>query len=262
MYDTLRNVYIGLKKIPGIGGVFSWARNRISPVIQRIKLRREDQREAHRFVDEFLGADAELHRCIDRFAASRLFSATYGHGHSGDYDVLVLYAIVRALRPEHVVEAGVASGRSSAAILLAMKENDFGTLHSIDLAEYYKGKEPEYYRNQYGIAELKGYVPVNKKVGYMVPEELRSRWELIIGDSNIELPKLLERIGGIDVFYHDSDHSYETMTHEFSLAWPKLRENGFLIADDVTWNEAWNDFIAAHPGLVNSVYRKFGVLRK
>lgn len=262
MYDAFRNIYLALKKNPVIGKAVSWARDRVSPSIERFKLRKEDRNRAHLFVDEFLGGGSALHDDINRFRASSLFSASYGHGHSGDYDVLVLYAIVRALRPEHVVETGVASGRSSAAILLAMKENNFGTLHSIDLAEHYEGKEPEYYRNQYGIAELKGYVPANKKVGYMVPEYLRNRWELIIGDSNIELPKLLERIGGIDVFYHDSDHSYETMTHEFSLTWPNLRENGFLIADDVTWNEAWNDFIAAHPGLVNSVYRKFGVMRK
>jgi predicted O-methyltransferase YrrM len=262
MYETIRSVYVTLKRTPLLGGALTSLRNVISPHIERHRLRNADRHEAHRFIDEFLSGEGSLHSDIDRFASSELFSGEYGHGHSGDYDVLVLYAITRALEPEHIIETGVASGRSSAAILLAMNENGKGTLHSIDLAEYYEGKEPEYYQNQYGIAELKGYVPANKKVGWMVPEELRKRWELIIGDSNIELEKVLDRVGTVDVFYHDSDHSYETMSHEFTLAWPKINNGGFLIADDVTWNDAWKEFVANHKDLRTSQYRKFGILRK
>src|SRR5688500_12760767 len=43
-----------------------------------------------------------------------------------------LYVIVRAAKPKVVVETGVASGISSAHILLALAANESGTLHSID----------------------------------------------------------------------------------------------------------------------------------
>jgi len=48
----------------------------------------------------------------------------------------ILYVIVRLLKPEKVVETGVAAGVSSAFILEAMDDNGIGTLYSIDLPNY------------------------------------------------------------------------------------------------------------------------------
>ena len=45
------------------------------------------------------------------------------------------------------------------------------------------------------------------------------RWSLTIGRSQDELPTLLERLGEIDLFVHDSEHSYECMDFEFRAAW-------------------------------------------
>ncbi len=77
----------------------------------------------------------------------------------------------------------------------------------------------------------------------MVPPELRDRWHLVLGRSQDELPPLLERIGEIDFFMHDSEHSYECMSFEFETAWPALRPGGALVADDVTVNSAWPEFV-------------------
>jgi predicted O-methyltransferase YrrM len=76
----------------------------------------------------------------------------------------------------------------------------------------------------------------------MVPPELRERWELVLGRSQDELPPLLDRVGQIDFFMHDSEHSYECMSFEFRTAWPALREGGVLVADDVNVNPAWAEF--------------------
>jgi predicted O-methyltransferase YrrM len=45
---------------------------------------------------------------------------------------LELFALVRLLRPSHVVEVGVSSGVSSAYLLRGLAKNGKGTLHSID----------------------------------------------------------------------------------------------------------------------------------
>ena len=42
-----------------------------------------------------------------------------------------------------------------------------------------------------------------------IPPELKQRWTLILGRSQEELPPLLERLGTIDSFMHDSEHSFE-----------------------------------------------------
>jgi predicted O-methyltransferase YrrM len=87
-------------------------------------------------------------------------------------------------------------------------------------------------------------IPPGKEPGWMVPAELRERWQLVLGRSQDELPPLLERVGEIDFFMHDSEHSYECMSFEFEAAWNSLRPGGAIVADDVTVNSAWDEFAA------------------
>lgn len=258
----LRSLYQAIKNIPVVGPLATRLKLALYPHIEARRLRARDLSAAHGLVSELLSGDPSIHRALNLFRKGKIFSAHYGHGYSGDYDAMVLYATVRKLQPEVVVETGVASGRSSAAILLALEENKKGKLISIDLAEFYEGEEPEYYQNQHGVSELKAYIPKDKKVGWMVPESLRGRWQLVIGDSNVELPKIFAEHPIIDVFYHDSDHSYETMKHEFALAWPQVRPGGVLFADDIRWNKSWEEFVAANPKGKPYVYRSFGALKK
>jgi predicted O-methyltransferase YrrM len=143
----------------------------------------------------------------------------------------VLYAVVRLLRPRVVVETGVGSGVSSTFFLNAMERNGVGMLYSIDLP-------------------LPGehLLPERKETGWIVPDTLRERWRLVLGDARQELPALLERLGMVDGFFHDSDHSYRHMTWEFDLAYPHVHPGGVLLSDDITSNDAWSDFVSRLPG--------------
>ena len=55
---------------------------------------------------------------------------------------------------------------------------------------------------------------------HFVAPELKLHWALIIGDSRRELPSLLARCGNVNMFYHDSLHTFEHMTWEFETAFP------------------------------------------
>ena len=137
----------------------------------------------------------------------------------------ILYALVRALGARSVVETGVASGSSSRYILEALRRNGGGgRLCSIDLPD--------------GTG-----IPQGRTVGWQVPENLRENWTLTLGDAKVELPKLLEGLKEIDLFFHDSDHSEEHMTFEFTQVWSHLRDGGVLGSDDVYWNQAWERFL-------------------
>ena len=129
-----------------------------------------------------------------------------------DLNHIVSYAIVRLMQPEIMVETGVHEGWSARFTLLAMDHNGRGVLHSIDLP------------NQPG--EL---LPEGKEPGYRVPHDLRSHWRLHLGDARELLPRLLPTLGPIDIFVHDSLHTYDHMMFEFRTAWPYLREGGILI---------------------------------
>lgn len=130
------------------------------------------------------------------------------------------YALVRLLRPEIVVETGVGAGVSSWTILAAMEENGRGRLISIDLPTPNTELLPE--------------------VGYLVPGEIRHRWDLRIGPSHRVLPEVLEELGEIDIFQHDSRHSYSNQLREYRTAWPFIRSDGMLVSDDVS-NDALHD---------------------
>ena len=104
----------------------------------------------------------------------------------GNERLQLLYSSVRIFKPKIMVETGVAGGSTSFTILSAMKKNGFGKLYSIDLDDLnYDNRDSNY------------------KIGWLVPENLRENWTLILGDSKEELPKLLESLKSIDVFFHD-----------------------------------------------------------
>ena len=96
-----------------------------------------------------------------------------------------LYFLVRLIKPEKIVETGVHRGVSSLFILQALHDNNKGKLYSIDLpmSEY----------KQDNSDMTKSTLPI-EKIGTCVPKNLRSRWELIFGDSKEKLPKLLQEL--------------------------------------------------------------------
>jgi hypothetical protein len=51
-------------------------------------------------------------------------------------------------------------------------------------------------------------------------------------------------LGSIDIFIHDSEHSYENMMFEYITAWHYLKEGGILLSDDTNLNKAFSDFSA------------------
>jgi hypothetical protein len=148
-----------------------------------------------------------------------------------------LYAVTRALVPATVVETGVLYGHSSAAILAALEDNMSGRLVSIDLPpEQHKSIIVGRRHVQVGIASNQ------LTIGCAVPFLLRSRWSLRLGDSLALIPKILDELGPISIFIHDSLHTFEHMMAEFRLGYEGLKPGGILISDDIDYNSAWSDF--------------------
>ena len=132
----------------------------------------------------------------------------------------IAYVLVRILKPDIVVETGVGAGVSSWTILHALEENNTGRLVSIDLPTPNTQLLPE--------------------VGYLIPNTLRHRWDLQTGASQKLLPEILSELGEIDIFQHDSRHSYSNQLREYQCAWPFIKHGGMLISDDIS-NDALYD---------------------
>ena len=145
----------------------------------------------------------------------------------------LLYLAVRLLAPTQVVETGVWFGFSTSQILQAMADNGKGKLHSVDAPNV------AYDAGPYFDAKP---LPKGMETGFVIPTSLLEGWELVRGYSRDVLSPLLDIIRPIDIFFHDSQHTYENMLFEYRLAWEHLSQGGVLISDDAHLNEAFNDF--------------------
>lgn len=146
-----------------------------------------------------------------------------------------LYVIVRLTRPDVMIETGVWDGQSTAVILQAMEDNAAGKLISLDL--------PATQTIKYSTDNLgKGTLPPGCQPGWTVPERLRARHEMILGNAKETLPAAFKRFEQIDIFLHDSLHTDEHMTYEFETAWPHVKKGGLLMSHDIFDNPSFHRF--------------------
>ena len=178
---------------------------------------------------------------------------SYSPSYLGRTNSIKLYSFLRERQPELVIETGVCNGLSTATILKAMDDNGKGQLYSIDLPRTTEGQSSS------------AVIPANESPGWAVPDYLKGRWEFRKGNTIYRTPEILEELHEkgrqIDIFIHDSEHSFEAMMIEFSLAWKHLRTGGLLLADNVDFSPAF-DVFAETKGLQKYSLAKMGLLEK
>jgi predicted O-methyltransferase YrrM len=118
------------------------------------------------------------------------------------------YALVRALRPERVIETGTDKGLGSVVLAAALLRNGTGRLSTLD---------------------------VNPESGYLIAGRYAEVVDRIIGDS---VETLAAGKDPVDIFLHDSLHTFEYETAEFAAVEPRLTERGVLLSDNAHESEA------------------------
>ncbi|MCW2951450.1 MAG: hypothetical protein JWQ48_620 [Conexibacter sp.] len=177
-------------------------------------------------------ATARASRDGDRSRAQRIARELAGDASLGE----LIYALVRATRPDAVIETGIATGVTSAFALAALEDNAHGALHSVDLPP--------------------GALVAGGLVGSGIPPTLRHRWRPRWGDARRLVPHVLEQTGGRRVFVHDSDHGYQAMRGELECAWRAFGSGDWIVADDVDLHDAFIDVASAHGAIPHLVAQK------
>lgn len=119
------------------------------------------------------------------------------------------YAIVRATRPQHVVETGVDKGLGTCVLAAALLRN---------AADGHPGR----------VTSL----DINPEAGYLARTAPWSEVvDLVIGDSIASIAALDRPV---DLFLHDSDHSRAHEKREFEAVEGKLAPGAILLTDNVT----------------------------
>ena len=127
---------------------------------------------------------------------------------SGESLRLLLFAFIRLMKPEFVVEMGTANGYSTSAIAYAFELNGKGKVHSFDILE---SSAP------YVLPTSRAHVEL-----HLIAEDT----ETLV--TTLSLLKLDTDKG---FYFHDADHSYFGQYHDFETA----RRIGFkyYVSDDV-----------------------------
>lgn len=155
--------------------------------------------------------------------ARRLDNVPFTFEHNADVSLARrAYTLCRILKPEVVLETGVAYGMTTAFILKALFQNGCGVLHSIDL--------PPLGDN------------ADASVGILAPDELKDRWVLHRGASKRILPKVLAEVKTVNVFVHDSLHTYWNIKRELELVLPYLSRPSVVLSDDIEGNIAFHEW--------------------
>jgi len=118
------------------------------------------------------------------------------------------------LKPQFVVETGVAAGWSSLAILSALDKNEHGELYSSDFP-YFRLYRPEQF------------------IGVLVPSNFRKRWFLDIRGDRIAIPNILQKIPKVDIFHYDSDKSFSGKSFALERLNKALSQKSVIVFDDI-----------------------------
>lgn len=112
------------------------------------------------------------------------------------------YAIVRATRPERVVETGTDKSLGSVLIASALLRNGIGRLTTIDL---------------------------NPASGYLIGGEYAKVIDVVLDDSLRAIESLSP---GVDLFIHDSLHTRSHELAEYQAIEPKLTDRAVVLSDN------------------------------
>lgn len=174
----------------------------------------EQAQQAIMEITQHAPAVSELHEKISR--SGRSYYAQFPAP-------IELFALVRLTSPKNLVESGVSSGVSSAFLLLGMAANHTGTLHSIDFPVMRQAQG----RNE------SWSIPSGLSSGWAVPDRLKRKWDLRLGRSEHLLQPLLDEIGHVDFYCHDSPVDEKHFEFELRTVATYLRPGSVVVADNI-----------------------------
>jgi len=131
----------------------------------------------------------------------------------------VLYALVRHLKPETVVEIGGWAGASASHLALAVQRNGSGKVISVD----------SYIGDSAGT--------VGAAHGQLIPPALKTFVELVNADGRVWLAA--QKAKSIGLIFEDADHSPDLVMELSRLALAKLKVGGYLVNHDAGHVQAY-----------------------
>lgn len=155
-------------------------------------------------------------------------------GHREDASTLNLgfgflyYALVRSLRPKHVVVIGSGYGFSVVCLALALKDNRRGTLAFVDPSYSVLRHGP--LRTVGGTSQWDDPQRVRTHFARFGVQDIVTHHKLTSAEFFQQYEQL--GLGPIDVAFVDGSHSYEDVSHDFCAVRRHTRRNSYVLVHD------------------------------
>jgi len=154
---------------------------------------------------------------------------TYAWYADGDRSLCrAAWCVARHTRPEVVIETGVAHGVTSRIVLEALAQNQLGHLWSIDLPFPFDHR-------------------LHGETGIVITDACRTRWSYLEGSSKQRFPPLVDEVGHVEMFIHDSLHTAENTLFEMEQAASAMSPGGVMLVDDIDSHMGFAIFAKQHP---------------
>jgi Methyltransferase domain len=140
-----------------------------------------------------------------------------------------VWCVTLHIRPEVVIETGVAHGVTSRVVLEALRQNNLGHLWSIDLPFPFDRR-------------------LHAETGAAVTDACRPRWSYLEGSSRERLRPLIAEVGHVEMFIHDSLHTAKNTMFEMDQAASAMPIGGVMLVDDIDSHMGFAIFARRHPG--------------
>lgn len=164
---------------------------------------------------------AALRRVADRYAPP-----AWAAGCVSVHDAMFLYDMVRGVRPRRMIEVGVASGCSTALLLIALADTGVAAADGSAVLESFELHPFCYFDRSR---------PVGSAVAEMAPE-LAAGLRLHVRGTAAAAGRLLAG-AGIDLAFIDADHRHPAPTADLLLLLPALARGAWVVLHDIALPE-------------------------
>ena len=155
-------------------------------------------------------------------------------GHHEDRERLNLgfgflyYALVRSLRPKHVLVIGSGYGFSVACFALALRDNGAGRLSFVDPSYSMLADGP--FKTVGGTSQWDDEAKVARRFGRFGVADLVTHYRMRSAEFFAHYEALA--LPALDVAFIDGNHSYDNVRRDFHGALRRMRRNGYLLLHD------------------------------
>lgn len=183
-------------------------------------------------------------RALERSMSSEQSSARPETG-------ILLYSIIRNLKPETVIETGTFIGYSALCITQAMEDNQRGHLHTFDLFE----PVPDHYRSPFA-PDVRDSLELTKI--HLEKAGLSHRATLYKGDSSTEIKRVFSNSKeSIDLAFIDGSHTIRGCLADWNAIIDLVKIGGTILLHDVTPRKEW--WLLGPPYVLGEKCNKAGI---